>query len=282
MKILVTGANGMVARAAIRHCGERGYDVRSASRSDLDISDRDKVLRFIETTHPEVVFNCAAYTNVDGAETNEQLCYAANSDGPENLALACREVGALLLTISTDYVFGGEKSGFYTEDDEPRPLGVYAKSKYEGEQRAAAADPAAMIIRSGWIYGPGGTNFLSVMPSLLMQGRTLTAVSDSEGTPTYAVDLVRRMRELAEIRRGGIYHVTNTGEGTTYFGFGRKICEIEGLEPELLSPVTDVELKRPAPRPANSKMRSVKESVLGLEPLPEWSSSLAAYLRTST
>lgn len=280
MKVLITGANGMVARAAIRHFTELGDKVTGLTREDLDIANRDNVFKAIETTRPDAVINCAAFTNVDGAETNESACYAANADGPENLAAACSEFGSVFLTISTDYVFGGEKDGFYTEDDEPHPLGVYARSKYEGERLAAKAYPDSIIVRSGWIYGPGGTNFLSVMPSLLKEEKQLTAVSDSEGTPTYALDLVRRIRELAAFGRGGIYHVTNTGEGTTYFGFGQQICELIGCDAGLLTPVTDAELKRPATRPANSKMCSIKESSLGLSPLPDWRVSLAAYLRT--
>jgi dTDP-4-dehydrorhamnose reductase len=155
-------------------------------------------------------------------------------------------------------------------------LSVYGRSKYEGEQRAVAANPDSIIVRSGWIYGPGGTNFLSVMPGLLGEGKSLTVVSDSLGTPTYAFDLVSRMREIIDLDGGGIFHITNAGEGTTYYGFGQKICEIKGYDPSLLTPITDAELKRPAQRPANSRLASSRE---GLEPLPHWSDALKAYLR---
>lgn len=276
MKIVITGANGMVARAAIAHCTSLGDDVIGLTRAELDISDGDSVKAVIAESKPDAVLNCAAFTDVDGTESNEAQAYAANADGPENLAAACKQFGSRLLTISTDYVFDGEKEGFYVEDDLPNPLSVYGKSKFEGEMRAAAANPDAIIVRSGWIYGPGGTNFLSVMPRLLGEGKSLTAVSDSLGTPTYAVDLVRRMRELLKQESRGIFHITNTGEGTTYYGYGQKICEIKGFDPSLLAPITDAELKRPALRPANSRLASSKEE---FELLPLWSDSLEKYLR---
>jgi dTDP-4-dehydrorhamnose reductase len=276
MKILITGANGMVARAAIAHCTSLGDEVIALMRADLDIADGEAVKARVADANPDAVLNCAAFTDVDGSESNEAKAYATNADGPENLAAASREFGAKFLTISTDYVFGGEKDGFYVEDDLPKPLSVYGRSKYEGEQRAVAANPDSIIVRSGWIYGPGGTNFLSVMPGLLGEGKSLTVVSDSLGTPTYAFDLVSRMREIIDLDGGGIFHITNAGEGTTYYGFGQKICEIKGYDPSLLTPITDAELKRPAQRPANSRLASSRE---GLEPLPHWSDSLKAYLR---
>lgn len=275
MKIIITGANGMVARAAIAHCRFLGDEVIGLTRVELDISDREAVKAMIAGHRPDAVLNCAAFTDVDGSETNEALAYAANADGPENLAAACREFGAKFLTISTDYVFDGDKDGFYVEDDVPKPQSVYGKSKFEGEQRTAAANADAIIVRSGWIYGPGGTNFLSVMPSLLGEGKCLTAVSDSLGTPTYAVDLVRRMRKLIGQDARGIFHITNRGDGTTYYGFGQKICDIKGFDPSLLTPITDAELKRPAQRPANSRLATTNKE---FEPLPNWSDSLAAYL----
>ncbi len=277
MRIIVTGANGMVARAAVAHCRSLGDEVTGLTRAELDISDRDAVKAKIADANPDAVLNCAAFTDVDGSESNEAQAYAANADGTENLASACLETGAKFLTISTDYVFDGAKDGFYFESDTPNPLSVYGKSKYEGEQRAVAANPKSIIVRSGWIYGPGGTNFLSVMPRLLGEGKNLTTVSDSQGTPTYAVDLVSRMRELIELDYGGFFHITNSGAGTTYYGFGLKICEINGFDQSLLTPITDAELKRPAQRPANSRLASSSRE--DFEPLPHWSDSLEIYLR---
>lgn len=274
MKVLITGANGMVASAAVRHCLSIGDTVFPMTRQRLDIADRAAVLAILEEIRPDAVLNCAAYTNVDGAESEPEKSYAANSTGVENLAAGCREVGSVFVTISTDYVFDGANAGFYTEEDEPNPQGVYAKSKLEGEQRAAAVNERSIIVRSGWIYGHGGTNFLSVMGKLLAEGKTVKAISDSYGTPTYATDLAERLRELVEADISGIIHVTNAGEGTSYFGFAEKVCEIGGFDKGLLEPVSFSELKRPAPRPVSSKLGSVR----GFDSLPNWVDALKTYL----
>ncbi|MBP6004802.1 MAG: dTDP-4-dehydrorhamnose reductase [Pyrinomonadaceae bacterium] len=278
MKVLITGANGMVARAAIGYCGSIGDDVVGLTRQDLDIGDLDAVRAAFEDIRPQAVINCAAYTDVDGAETNVEACYRANSIGVENLAIASGEVGASFVTISTDYVFDGTNPGFYAEDDEPNPQGVYAKSKLKGEQRAAAANPNSIVIRSGWIYGAGGTNFLSIMHRLLADGKRIKAICDSYGTPTFAGDLAKRLRELAECGIPGIFHVTNSGDGTSYLGFAEAVCEIGGFDPNLIESVSNDELKRPAPRPASSKLGCGKSNVCGLGPLPHWRDALSGFL----
>lgn len=282
MKIVVTGANGMVARAAIEHCRLIGDEVAALSRQDLDISDRDAVFGALEKIRPHAVLNCAAYTDVDGAESNTELCYAANAAGPENLALACREFAAAFVTISTDYVFDGANEGFYTQRDTPNPIGSYGKSKLEGEIRAKNAYARSVIVRSGWIYGEGGTNFLSVMHKLLAEGKNIKAIRDSYGTPTFAGDLARRLRELAELDLPAIFHVTNSGEGTSYLGFAEKVCEIGGFDRGLIEEVSKDELKRPAPRPVSSKLACLFSEKLGLEPLRRWEKALETYVeRTS-
>jgi dTDP-4-dehydrorhamnose reductase len=264
----------MVARGAVRHCLGLGDAVFPMTRQRLDISDRDAVLKMFDETRPAAVLNCAAYTNVDGAEANHEAAYAANSTGVENLAIGCRESGAVFVTISTDYVFDGANAGFYTEEDAPNPQSVYARSKLEGEHRAAAAYPGSIIVRSGWIFGHGGTNFLSVMGKLLSEGKTVKAIGDSYGTPTYAEDLAIRLRELAGMDASGIYHVTNSGEGTSYLGFAEKVCEIGGFDRGLLEEVSFADLKRPAPRPVSSKLGSVR----GLRDLPHWEDGLRRHL----
>jgi dTDP-4-dehydrorhamnose reductase len=274
MKILITGANGMVARAAIGHCLAIGDTVTAFTRHRLDISDREAVLRMLDETKPDAVLNCAAYTNVDGAESESEAAYAANAAGPENLAAGCFNTGARLVTISTDYVFDGSNTGFYTEQDRPNPQGVYGKSKLEGEERARGANAGSVIVRSGWIFGFGGTNFLSVMGKMLAEGKTVKAIGDSYGTPTYAADLAKRLRELAAMDAGGIFHVTNSGEGTSYLGFAQEVCRIGGFDPGLLEPVSHTDLKRPAPRPVSSKLGSIR----GLDPLPNWQNGLKRHL----
>ncbi len=268
----------MVARSAAAYFQSIGDEVISLTRAELDIANRDAAMASLAEISPEAVINCAAFTNVDAAETNEAACYAANAVGPENLALACRDFGAKFLTISTDYVFDGAKDGFYVESDKPKPLSVYAKSKYEGELRTAAANPNAIVLRSGWIYGPGGTNFLCVMPDLLVKDTAITVVSDSRGTPTFVGDLVSRIRELIDLDATGIFHAANSGSGTTYYGFAKEICRVRGFDASKLKAVTDADLNRPAKRPPHSMITSEREKEFGLTPMPEWAESLGKYL----
>jgi dTDP-4-dehydrorhamnose reductase len=278
MKILITGANGMVARAAIAHCTSIGDDVLSFTRQELDIADEEKVFEIFQKEKPAAVLNCAAFTDVDGSESQPEKCYAANSIGVENLALAAKEIGSAFVTISTDYVFDGVKKDFYTQRDTPNPQGVYAKSKLEGEIRARNAYARSIVVRSGWIFGRGGTNFLSVMHKLLAEGKSIKAISDSYGTPTFAENLAHRLRELVELDLPAVYHVTNSGEGTTFESFAREVCRLKGFDPGLLESVSMNSLKRPAPRPVDSRLACLFSEKFGLSPLPKWENALAGFL----
>lgn len=281
MKIVVTGANGMVARAAIGHCRGIGDEVVELTRRDLDISDLHSVRNRLDAEKPDAVFNCAAYTNVDGAESDPAASERANALGVENLATACRKIDSRFLTISTDFVFDGKNTGFYTQRDTPNPLSVYGKTKLDGEIRARNAYARSIVVRSGWIYGSGGTNFLSVMHQLLAEQKQINAIADSYGTPTYAGDLAARMRELAELDLPGIYHVVNSGKGTSYSGFAELVCEIGGFDKKLVKQVWKDDLKRPAPRPASSKMDCLFSGRLGLETMRSWDDALNSYLLNS-
>ena len=278
MKILITGANGMVARAAREHCESIGDEVVALTRQEMDIGDPEAVFRIIESERPDAILNCAAYTDVDGAETNAEASRRANAQGVEFLAEASHEFSSRFVTISTDYVFDGEYMGFYTEDAQPNPRGIYAETKYEGELAAAKANPSAVIVRSGWIYGTGGTNFLSVMHRLLGEGKRIKAIKDSYGTPTHALDLAKRLRDLAATDATGVFHITNSGVGTSYLGFAEKICEVGGFDSTLIEAVSHEDLKRPAPRPVSSKLASVRTQSVGLSPLPDWTDALSEFL----
>ncbi|MDQ6785708.1 MAG: dTDP-4-dehydrorhamnose reductase [Acidobacteriota bacterium] len=278
MKILITGARGMVARATTKYCQSIGDTVTTFTHQELDISNAEQVMESFSRVPPDAVINCAAYTNVDGAETNREACYAANSAGVENLSLASKKFDSRFVTISTDYVFDGAKSEFYTQRDTPNPLGVYGKSKLEGEIRARNAYARSIIVRSGWIYGAGGTNFLSVVHELLGEGKQIKAICDAYGTPTFADDLAKRLRELTELDMPCIFHVINSGEGTTYEGFAQKVCEIKGFDKNLLEKVSNEALKRPAPRPKSSKMACLFSQKFGLSPLPHWETALQEFL----
>lgn len=279
MKILITGANGMVARAAIDYCRLIGDQVIALTRRELDISDRKAIFNVFAVEKPQAILNCAAYTDVDGAESNKADCYRANADGVENLASAAKTIDAAFVTISTDYVFDGLKTGFYTQRDTPNPKGVYAESKLAGEIRARNCYARSIVVRSGWIYGSGGTNFLSVMHNLLHAGKPIKAIADAYGTPTYAGDLAKRLRELAELNLPAVYHITNAGAGASYADFARKVAEIKSFDGNLIESVSGKDLQRPAPRPVSSKLACLFSEKFGLAPLRNWDEALTEFLK---
>jgi dTDP-4-dehydrorhamnose reductase len=282
MKILITGANGMVARATVEHCQNIGDEVFAFSRQELDIDKWEDVDKRLRGVKPDVVINCAAYTDVDGAETDREAAYTANADGVESLAFSCRNHNAVFVTISTDYVFNGEYDGFYTQRHTPDPQGVYALSKLDGEMRARKAYARSIIVRSGWIYGTGGKNFLSVMKDLLAEGRSIKAISDSFGTPTYAGDLAARLRELAELDLPCVFHAANSGPGTSFFGFAERLCEIAGYPTALVESISKDDLDRTAPRPASSKLACILSEKLGLSPMPDWEDALRRFVKVKS
>ena len=279
MKILITGANGMLARAAIEYCRSIGDKVIALTRQELDISDKKAVFALFESEKFDAVLNCAAYTNVDGAETNREICYLANAVGVENLALASKKIECAFVTISTDYVFDGAKSDFYTQRDTPNPQGAYAKSKLEGERLARDAYARSVIVRSGWIFGTGGTNFLSVLDKLLAEGKSIKAINDSFGTPTFAGDLARRLREFVALDFPCVFHVANAGTGVSFADFARRVCEIRSFDKNLVEEVSFADLQRPAPRPQSSKLACLFSEKFGLEPLQDWEKALAEFLK---
>lgn len=268
----------MVARAAIDYYQSIGDEVLPFTRQELDISDRKQVFATFEETKPDVIINCAAYTDVDGSETNVEQCYAVNAAGVENLALAAKRIDCGFITISTDYVFDGANLDFYTQRDTPNPISVYGQAKLEGEMRARNAYARSVIVRSGWIYGEGGTNFLCVIHRLLAEGKTVKVISDSYGTPTFAKDLVKRLREIARLDLPCIFHVTNSGAGASYESFARKICDLKGFDTNLLESISADTLKRPAPRPQSSKLACLFSDRLGLPPLQNWEKALEEFL----
>jgi dTDP-4-dehydrorhamnose reductase len=275
--VLVTGAGGMVARAVREFCEASGDSVFAYDRSQLDISNSTDVFQAVQHVKPDALINCAAWTDVDGCESDATRAYAANARGPENLAIACCDVNAAFVTISTDYVFDGTKEGFYTQQDEPNPLSVYGRAKLEGEQRSQEANKASIVVRSGFIFGRGGKNFLSTIVDRARRNEPLKAITDSYGTPTYARDLAQRLRELAELKHPGIFHVVNSGDGASYAEFAREAIKCANLGGPPIEEVLAGSLKRPAPRPQNSRMQCLYSPALGLTPLPDWRDALARF-----
>jgi dTDP-4-dehydrorhamnose reductase len=277
LRVLVTGASGMVGRAVVAHCTALGDLVAAHDHASLDITDASAVSETFAHERPETIINCAAWTDVDGCELDTERAYRVNAQGPQVLAAEGRRAGASLVTISTDYVFDGEKQGFYTQRDDPAPRSVYGAAKLEGERRAQAANARTIIVRTGWIFGPGGRNFLSRVIELAASGAHLSAIKDAYGTPTYAKDLAARLRLLAERDLPGIYHVTNSGDGTSYEEFTRAALAEGGCD-AAIEVVSMYSLKRPAPRPRNSRLRCLVSEAIGLEPLPFWLDSLKDFV----
>lgn len=277
MKILVTGAGGMLGRAVVGHCRGRGDEVAAFDRAGLDITEDAAVLEAFAAARPDACINCAAWTDVDGCELDPQRAFLVNARGVEVLATAARGAGAALVTVSTDYVFDGRKEGFYTQRDDPHPSSAYGAAKLEGERRAQIASARTVVVRSGWIFGPGGRNFLSAVPDLLRRGQKLRAITDAYGTPTYAPDLAARLRELAELDLPGVYHVVNAGEGASFEGFTREVAAALGLEGDVEA-VSMEALDRPAPRPRNSRLRCLLSEAIGLAPLRDWRAALGEFI----
>jgi dTDP-4-dehydrorhamnose reductase len=280
MRVIITGAAGLVGSALTEHCRARGDDVLAFDREGLDITDERAVRETFGRLRPDAAVNCAAWTDVDGCELDPQRAFLVNSQGVEALATAARLVNASFVTVSTDYVFDGRKEGhFYTQRDDPHPLSAYGAAKLEGERRAQAATARTSIVRTGWVFGAGGRNFLATVVERARRAEPLRAISDSYGTPTYAPDLAARLRELAELDLPGIYHVVNAGEGASYESFAREAVAAAGLQDARIESIQTDSLQRPAPRPRNSRLRCLLTEALGLRPLRDWREALAEYSR---
>jgi len=226
-----------------------GHSVDGFSREDLDITEYEAVIRALEGY--DTVINAAAYTKVDDAETHSDDAFAVNATGPRNIALACREHGARLIHVSTDYVFDGTATSPYREDHPRNPQSVYGKSKAEGEEGVLVENPDhTIIIRTAWLYGANGPNFVATMLKLAAQNETVSVVTDQIGQPTWSRDLAVMIRTLVESDvHSGIFHGTNSGQ-TSWWGFARVIFEKARLDPQRVLPTTSAEFVRPAPRPS--------------------------------
>lgn len=273
MRILITGANGMLAGAVRTELLARGHDLIALDRAALDVTDPNAVLATVRATRPDVAIQCAAYTRVDDAERDEAAAYRVNAEATASLARACREVGARLVYPSTDYVFDGTATSPYTPDSPTNPLGAYGRTKLAGEAVAREAGDY-LIVRTSWLYGEGGKNFVSTILSRAVMGEALRVVDDQTGSPTWTGTLARVLAAMIEADApSGVYHAVNGGE-TTWYGLAVEALRVAGIEAEI-SPVSTSEFPRPAPRPTYSVLDcSETESVVG--EIEGWREALAA------
>jgi dTDP-4-dehydrorhamnose reductase len=268
----------MLGRVVCDHCQALGDTVCDYDRQALDISDPTRVLLAVQNDKPDVIINCAAWTDVDGCELDSKRAFAVNAFGPENLANASRAQGALFITVSTDYVFDGAKDGFYTQRDHPVPISVYGVSKLEGEYRAQRANADTIIVRTGFVFGPKGRNFLSTIVDRARRSEKIAGISDAYGTPTYAPDLAARLRLLADLALPGTFHVVNSGPGVSYEDFARVALAAAGFDAPNLQSVKMSSLHRPAPRPRNSRLKCLLSEAIGLPPLQHWEDAVRDFV----
>lgn len=275
--MVITGAGGQVGRLLARAAAGRGYTPVALTRHDLDITDWQEVRSRVGAG--DVVVNCAAFTNVDAAESEPAAAHAVNAVGPGNLARACAQAGARLVHISTDYVFAGDLGRPYEISDACGPLGVYGRSKLDGELAVHAALPEAHVVRTSWVYtGGGGADFVAAMRRLAATDRTVDMVADQTGSPTYAGDLVGALLEVAA---GGvdapILHAANDG-AVSRFDQARAVFELLGADPERVRPVNTDAVPRPARRPVYSALSMAGSVRAGLTGLRPWRDALAEAL----
>jgi len=275
---LIAGAGGLLGRNMTRCLLGSGWQVTALTHPQLDITREDDVRRSIESARPGFVINCVATADVDRCEREPDWAFAVNESGPRFLARACRETGAEIIHVSTDYVFDGSKAGFYTQEDEPHPQSVYGQSKLAGEFAVREEAERFYIIRTSWLFGAGGKNFGSRVVEYARNGLPLKGVSDQTSIPTYAPDAAARIQEIIERGAHGLYHVTSTG-AATWYEFARLALGLAGQSDVEITPVKRADLNQLAPRPQNSAMRCLVSEKLGLAPLRDWRDTLPEFLR---
>ena len=273
MRVLVAGAEGMLGRDVVSAALARGHECLGVSHRQLDVADERAVAAVVADAAPEVIVNCAGWTDVDGAEANEAAALAVNGHGAGNLARAALVAGAQLLHVSTDYVFDGTAERAYVESDATGPRTAYGRTKLAGEHAVLGASHAHAVVRTAWLFGPGGANFVATMLGLAAGGRDEVAVvTDQVGCPTFTGHLAEKLLDLASQRRGGIFHAAAAGH-CSWNEFAQAIFAAAGLEVRVTATTSDA-LARAAARPAWSVLASERDG----SPLPAWEDGLSAYL----
>lgn len=276
MKVFVTGVKGQLGHDVMNELTERGIQAVGVDIEEMDITDAACVARVIKEAAPDAVIHCAAYTAVDAAEENEELCRRVNAEGPRNIAMVCRELDIKMIYISTDYVFSGQGDRPWEPDDAREPQSVYGQTKYEGELAVQELLDKYFIVRIAWVFGINGKNFVKTMLKLAETHDTIRVVNDQFGSPTYTYDLAKLLADMVLTEKYGIYHATNEGS-CSWYDFACAIFEEAGVSVNVV-PVTTEEYGAKAKRPANSRMNKDKLAEQGFEKLPPWQDALKRYV----
>lgn len=276
MKLLVTGAKGQLGHEVMARLHQLRMQALGVDAEDFDLRDSKAVMAAVTSYHPDVIIHCAAYTAVDRAETEPERCCAVNGLGTLNVVRAAMAVGASLAYISTDYVFDGSGDQPRATDAPIGPLNVYGLSKLQGEMAVRSLMTRYFIIRTSWVYGPQGSNFVKTMLRLSSERASVSVVDDQIGAPTYAPDLAAAVCALIRTNNYGVYHATGSGE-TSWYGFARAIMAQSGRRCRVL-PVSTADYHAPAKRPLNSRLDGSSLALAGIPPLPDWQSGLTRCL----
>lgn len=277
MKILVTGVRGQLGYDVVQEGESRGLDMFGTDVDNMDITDAGQVKQVIEAYKPDAVIHCAAYTAVDAAEDNQELCRKINVDGTRNIAEVCKDMDIPMMYFSTDYIFDGQGENFWKEDDPKNPLNVYGQTKYEGELAVQELIDKHFILRISWVFGVNGNNFIKTMLRVGPQRGEVGVVADQIGSPTYTYDLAKLVIDMIQTDKYGAYHVTNEGI-CSWYEFACEIFKQAGLDVKV-NPLTTAEYPAKAARPSNSRMSKDKLINAGFEMLPDWQDALNRYLK---
>lgn len=278
MRIFITGSKGQLGHDLMNEFDKRGVEYIGADVAEMDITDGEACRRVITEAKPDAVIHCAAYTAVDAAEDNVELCRRINAEGTRNIAEVCRDLDVKLMYISTDYVFNGEGVRPWEPDDHREPLNIYGLTKYEGEVYIERLVKKYFTVRIAWVFGVNGKNFIKTMLRLGKEKGAVSVVNDQIGSPTYTYDLARLLADMIETEEYGRYHATNEGL-CSWYEFACEIFRQAGMDDVRVTPVDSSQFPAKAKRPKNSRMDLSKLVEKGFTPLPTWQDALERYLK---
>ena len=279
MRVFVTGVKGQLGYDVMNELEKRGLTGIGVDIDEMEITDAAACRKVISEAKPDAVIHCAAYTAVDAAEDNVDLCRRVNADGTRNIAEVCHDLDIKMMYISTDYVFDGQGTRPWEPDDERHPLNVYGQTKYEGELAVEELVKKFFTVRIAWVFGVNGKNFIKTMLRLGKERGAVSVVDDQVGSPTYTYDLARLLVDMIQTDKYGRYHATNEGL-CSWYEFACEIFKKAGMDQVSVTPVTSEQFPAKAKRPSNSRMSKEKLTEAGFEHLPSWQDALERYLRT--